>query len=624
MIEIRIYYESLEQAEHFTKPIIQKILKPCQETKITLVRKATFRDDEDALKNGNVMRGIYSIVVPDVLITLIKDGIETPLAIIEFTEAVTTEDHELQRSYGAVAALLAGCFYIKVSGLKQSKKEFGGAAFDPYISPRAFWEKLGYRGFIIADWETEKDNPYVLKRLTNFLACPPELPLLEEVISQAIQAFLENKNRWFEITFERLEKTQLYKEFWKKVLAAETTEERTAIWEGREERKTGEKNSLRYFVRKDWIGAKINRFSHVMDPDRGILIFISTLFSSEKKVYGIYALVRPRSGKELKKPLEHIEDLPRRFELALEKDEQKLEKWLADEICKKIAKVKKLDDVIDVHDVFEADENKIFSRVIQTLAYFLDGIYLNHNGVKIVWDKYKLLGCSQEDFLEGLRQKLRFNVKSEPLEIEEIKDDITEDEVTYTIVHRVLIPNKFRVVSVSYPGAQGGMAILPEPEKGKSQKRTYLDIIALPPKDSDIFDVLLNENKGEFSTTKVEKDVKKLRDYVTNPSHQNALKESLIEAKVINEQGELKKIIIGVGFGNLKKKTTNWNPGEVDFIFCLQSREKWKIACFVDDLSDLIKPKQGETNFPVVFKVKKAKKKSKKKIEDDSPKLFNL
>ncbi|MDQ3713115.1 MAG: hypothetical protein M3388_12970 [Acidobacteriota bacterium] len=484
----------------------------------------------------------------------------------------------------------------------------GGMPFEYHILAKAFREKLNFKGFIIAEWETEENSPQNLKRLSNFLSCPPEIPLLQDTIEEAIKSFLKNESDWFDAACIELERTQNYKDFWKKVSKAETLDERIKVWKKREREN---KTQLRYFVREDWIGAKINRFSRVMDPDRGILIFISALFSNTRKIYGVYALERQRSGGELKKPFEKIEALPRRFEIALKKDDSQLEKWLADEIRRKIAKAKKLNDEIDIHDIFETNKNKISARVIQTLAYFLDGMYLNHNGVKLVWDKYKLLNCKQEDFLDGLRQKLKFAVKTKPLKIEQISDDITEDEVTYAIVHRVLIPNKFRVVSVSYPGAQGGMAVLPEPEKGKSQKRTYLDVIALPPKNTNTFDVLLNENKGEFSTAGVESDVRKLRSYVTKSSHQKALKESLIEAKVIDESGKLKKILIGVGFGATSKKKTNWNPKEIDFIFRIETRERWSIGIFRQELCDLIKPIQGETNFPVIYKVKKEKAKKK-------------
>lgn len=620
MIEIRIYYESLEQAEHFTKPIIQRILEPYQESKITLVRKATSKGKEDDLEKSNVIGGIYTLVVPDILITIIRDEIETPLAIIEFTEAVTTEDHELQRSYGAVAALLAKCFYVKISSQKESKSVFGKAEYNPYISPRAFWEKLNFKGFIIADWETEENSPQNLKRLSNFLACPPELPLLQDTIEKAIKSLLINESDWFENACLELEKTENHKIFWKKVSTAETLDERVEIWRNRERES---KTQLRYFVREDWIGAKINRFSHVMDPDRGILTFISVLFSSNRKVYGIYALQRPKSGEELKKPFEKIEDLPRRFETALKKDENKLDKWLADEIRSKIAKAEKLTDVIDIHDIFEANRSKISARVIQTLAYFLDGIYLNHNGVKLVWDRYKLIGCKQKNFLDGVREKLKFSVITKPLEIEQISDDITEDEVTYTIVHRVLIPNKFRIVSVSYPGAQGGMAVLPEPEKGKSQKRSYLDVIALPPKDVSTFDILLNENKPAFSNAGVKSDVEKLRKYVANPKYKNALKQSLLEAKVIDEKGELKKILIGVGFGAITKKKTDWDTNGVDFIFRIESREKWSIGIFKPELLNLIKSIAGETDFPIVYKIKKEKSKPGKQVKNNNPTLFD-
>jgi hypothetical protein len=84
-----------------------------------------------------------------------------------------------------------------------------------------------------------------------------------------------------------------------------------------------------------------------------------------------------------------------------------------------------------------------------------------------------------------------------------------EDEVTYTIIHKVLIPNGFQIISVSYPGAQGSWAILPNPELGKAQPREYIDVIALPPSNSKI-DVILNESKGMFSKSSVETDLEKI------------------------------------------------------------------------------------------------------------------
>ena len=62
------------------------------------------------------------MTTPDVLITGIVNNKEYPLILVEFTEAVTTEDHELQRTYGAIAAYFAGAYYLKLAGEKYSEK----------------------------------------------------------------------------------------------------------------------------------------------------------------------------------------------------------------------------------------------------------------------------------------------------------------------------------------------------------------------------------------------------------------------------------------------------------------------------------------------------------------------
>jgi len=93
--EIRIYYESLEQANHFILPIIKKYNK---KSKVKLVRlKGSYK---------NYSKNVAPIIFwknPDILITSIIKGEEFPLIQIEFSNAVFTEDHELQRFDGLVA-----------------------------------------------------------------------------------------------------------------------------------------------------------------------------------------------------------------------------------------------------------------------------------------------------------------------------------------------------------------------------------------------------------------------------------------------------------------------------------------------------------------------------------------
>jgi hypothetical protein len=184
-------------------------------------------------------------------------------------------------------------------------------------------------------------------------------------------------------------------------------------------------------------------------------------------------------------------------------------------------------------------------------------------------------------------------------------NEVDEDEVTYAITHRVLIPNKFRIVSISYPGSQGGGAILPDPDLGKAQPREYPDIIALPPTKNSKIDVVLNESKGMFRQADVEKDTAKILRYKHDKKLQTALKETLVVAQVIDKNDTVRNILIGVAFGVTSNTPTRWKPDEVDFIFRITDRKKWAIGIFNQALRNLIPKIEGNTDFPMVYKIDK-------------------
>jgi hypothetical protein len=336
-----------------------------------------------------------------------------------------------------------------------------------------------------------------------------------------------------------------------------------------------------------------------MDPDRGILIFLSFVFSSTHKVYGIYALVRQRS---LQGPINSLSTLKTRLSAALKKDAGGIPSWFIQELKKVTGQAKTLNDGIDIQHIWEKHRDKITkNKVVLTLALFLDGIFLNHNGIKLVWDRRKLLGDTKGDFHHLLKSYFGFVNNTPPANITEVLSGVDEDEVTYAITHRVLIPNRFRIVSVSYPGSQGSGAILPNREEGRAQPREYPDIIALPPKKIKQFDVLLNESKGMFNQSQLEQAVQKLERYKSGPKYVNAVTELLIAVKVIDPHDTVRNILIGVAFGTDRNSQTTWNPGIVDFIFRIVERSKWSIGIFNQSLRDLIPKISGETSFPKVF-----------------------
>lgn len=592
MKQIRIYYESLEQGLHYIKPIVDKAAGSGVE--VVMVRRPKKASD---LNDGSVS-ALLTMTTPDALITGIDGGKEYPLVLIEFTEAVTTEDHELQRTYGAIAAHLAGAYYLKLSGEKESEKVFGGAAYNPYSTPKIFIDERKYEGYIIANWETMQGNSYTLQRNDKYPSCPPEIALFSATVRYAVMAFVKSAKEWYPRSLKELKKEACYREYRSCVDVATGADELLETWK---HRRDSNKNKLRYFVEDGMVAAKINRFSHAMDPDRGILTFISFLFSEKRKVYGVYALVRPRGNSLMKEDMTSVSSMQQKLAKALEMDNGGPTAWLADEFKKAAAKARNLNETVDFLPVWKKHIKELReNKVVMTLAYFLDGIKFNHNGITLTWDKRALVNTKSLDFIPAYATHFGFANYTAPTPLVKVTGEVDEDEVTYTIVHKVLMPNGFKIVSISYPGAQGSGAVLPEPELGKAQPREYPDVIAMPPKGSNI-DVVLNESKGMFSQASVERDVEKMLLYKSDKSRKDALKETLLVAQVIDANKQLKNIVVGVSFGAKGNKTTSWNPCNVDFIFRITDRTHWSIGIFRQDLRDFIKKIEGDTDFPELY-----------------------
>lgn len=600
MKQIRIYYECLEQCENYIRPIIQEVTDKNEVENVLVKRPNSSKD----LNDGSIA-AIQTLITPDVLITGIVDDKEFPLVLIEFSEAVTTEDHELQRSSGAIAAYLSGAYYLKIAGKKYSKKEFGGAEYNPFSSPRIFIDEANYEGYIIADWQTKEGNKYTLLRNPKYPSCPPDIAIITATLQNAIIAFVRSEKDWFSRSLIELKKDNSYKIYRKQVDIATGANELLNVWKNR---KSDNLNKLRYFVKPNFIAAKINRFSHAMDPDRGILTFISFLFSETRQVFGIYAL--KRTSETLKIDIDSIATMRKQLKIALDKDRKdggSVTKWFEEFLISVAEKARAINDTIDITEHLLQNREKLHkNKVVLTIIYFLDGIYLNHNGICLKWDKRKLLNSSDKTFMSAFSKHFGFSNYTKPTPIFEIVDDVDEDEVTYTVVHKVLIPNGFQVISVSYPGAQGDSAVLPNPELGKLQSREYLDIIALPPSHSKI-DAVLNESKGMFAKSDTEKDLKKILRYKTEEKLKNALKETLLVAQVIDKNKQLKNIVIGVAFGVKRGVVTNWRPDNVDFVFRITNRKEWAIGIFKQDMRDLIEKIEGKTDFPTVYKLSKVR-----------------
>ena len=597
MVEIRIYYECLEQAHDYISPMIAMVIGQ-KNAEVKLVKRAR---KASAFASGCV-RAIHTLTTPDILITGIADGKEYPLVLVEFSEAVLSEDHELQRTNGAIAALLAEMFYVKVSGEKGTKKAFAGAGYNPFTTPRILSELLGYEGYIIAKWETEKDDPTRLQRHSRLPACPPDIPILHDTVQAAVVAFLEHPNGWHAKALERLRQKKSHTEFLSECNKAKGFDALLEDWAERERRNNAANRPgrTRFFVRRDEIRVTIYRFGHGMDPDRGVVTFLSFLCSPTRKVFGVYNLER----QSIPQKITDAKTLRENFLAALELDKSGVPKWFREEMKAIAKKMRSLDDEFDVTAFWKANADKISrSKVLITLAFFLDGMYLNRNGAKITWNRFELLQCKRAGFIQAMKAWWGFEEVGNPMPLEEIRNVVDEDEVTYAIVHRVLQPNHFTIVSVSYPGSQGSGAVLPEASKGLAQPRLYPDVVAVPSKEAEGFDVLLEESKGMFDEAELQNALSTLIRYLDEPEAKKALGTTLIRAHVLAPNGEAKDILIGVGFGIGMQQQTVWHPARVDFIFRVVGRTRWAIGIFRQRLRALIPTIEGETRYPVCFRM---------------------
>ena len=202
---VRLYAEAIEQAYHYLLPAIQETLS---EAEIEIVyapsRLKKYHENQ-------TLQSLYQATTPDGLISIIENGIETPLAVIEFSESVMTEDHEYQRTPGVFLCAALDLVYIKVAGHKETSHGMGGnTRFNPLSVGSAFIKKANYFGFLMCKWATIPGDPTKLWRDEKFPsiphpdACPLYLESIKSVINTAFIKGILPGNRFSESVWEQL------------------------------------------------------------------------------------------------------------------------------------------------------------------------------------------------------------------------------------------------------------------------------------------------------------------------------------------------------------------------------------------------------------------------------------
>lgn len=565
--EIRIYYESYEQANHYIKPIIQNEFANMNIKLIYLSRGIGFN-------KGSLVSCILRFKNPDIMITLVNNDEEIPLFVIEFSEAVMTEDHELQRFDGYLGAVAGQCFYIKISPFKSSQNEHGGNTEFDVLEPYALiYKRFGIPAFHF-EWPLETST--FVKRDSIYLSCPPPIESLNKLITETI---------WFVlIEYDRIRNKGLFG------ISHKLKNIKTRKWIQRLGSVSFEDNSsklnstrLKWLAKEKSLLFKFNRMGHAMDPERGMIWYYRYRYNYPM----ISRIIFPSTGDgvfdkiELKKDYDYLKAFM--VGTGLDKDKKFTEFLLRK---KYLVSHNLISNKINISEFLSENfENlnkqlvAIFSNSVQLLIQDSD----ENNRIILNWDNE----------FSPLNKKTNTKTTS-------IKERISleEDDITYIVAHQVLKKNGFKILSLSYPGAQGDRAILPKRGTGRRQIRKYLDIIACcPNKYIDI-----TENKGEYQLKKITEDIQKLNLFKSKSNYSEALYK-LVETISPGNKGL--PILLSVSFW-VPNKQTNLKGLPIEkihfFVTISPNMKKWKI--WTGGNLNIFKYKEGNVILPKTYCVK--------------------
>lgn len=534
MDQLRIYYEALEQARHFVAPIAKSATKISGEPTFVEISKIT---NETVLAHS-LARGL-SLRNPDAIVVVVRDSVEIPLAWLEFTTQVETADHSMQGFNSLGAAGEANIPVVKIVARRVSTSEHGGrASFDEKNLYRVLWRKYKVPS-VQLEWPLSPDRTRAI-RDSSYLACPPSDLGLREFLKVAYAGVCDGLTASEAIiNFAKSRSSALAKDIADNMGPV-------APWVERQ-------RSTRFKKRPDgrW-ELKFNRWGHSMDPERGMAEYLSTLF--EEKLVG---RIKDPNSKSVSEALEELRkatgmDIPR---------------------------------------------NKLVAGVIEDASKFIKNSNLNRAGLVIAWfcDEFVIADNNNKEIvrLKWSLEKpdgLKSNIKTASQTLLVKKQQVTEDDITYVAANQTFKINGFDVLSVSYPGAQGDLALLTG--VGRTAKRKYFDLIAIKHVDG-VGIVAITEAKGTSQGSIIAKDISVVLEWRDTAEKHRKITEALGVKKD-------SKVLAAVAYpGN--RPVSAKGASELDFVI-LVNEHNWTVWAPLNQPVPGMKIASGSSNLPERFK----------------------
>lgn len=447
----------------------------------------------------------------DLLVSEMKSGHEYPLVMVEFSTAVTTDDHEMQRADALFWSHVYKIPYLKIAPTDKKSQtaheSFGGGRVLSIQDQLIYMYKNNGVMYHI-DWKSMDGAAYTQNNV-DYPSCPDALDELNDVMHQLVEA--SNKTDSRTQYYEYLHNAQATTIVLGKKLSDWKKEEDTLL------QKFGNSSRLEYDPEKKTMQIKVNRYGHAMDPERGMLAFWRFVLGDEWEITAEFQIERERlEGRTSYKSL--FDGVPQ-------------EKLLMAEVKKIFNRGNNItvDEAIALHNIAtssttlemdDTDDEKVKfinrdslqsyltsglqTSIYKNVMYYVDDILLSdrsrHPICRITWDK-EIVDEYYDSLINTLGDKLV------PLPLQPLKKrNLSEDIITWS-AKELLEKAGYDILAISYPGAQGDRCVLIG--EGKQVLRKYIDIIAISPTTKE---VLIVEAKKELKSSV--KDCKKLQSLV--------------------------------------------------------------------------------------------------------------
>lgn len=269
-MEIRVYAECLEQGLDF-KEYLHNI-----NSSFNIKNIYPTKARGNITTKDSILQKITKLKDFDVIITIVSHNQETPILLVEYSTAVPTDDHKMQRSDVYFYSSLFKIPVLKISPhSKGLSNNHGGGDKITLIREQNLTLKINALVYFI-EWESEND---LLLTNPKRNSCIRYNTKIENILKNILSKHLNSTalNFYDELLSENMQY------FDEKHLA---------------ELKASFSNSTRFQKENEKLIVKINRFGHAMDPDRGILFFVNALFEGENIITKIIIKRERQSGKE--------------------------------------------------------------------------------------------------------------------------------------------------------------------------------------------------------------------------------------------------------------------------------------------------------------------------------------